>query len=90
MKLILIGCMMSGKGKIVTMLALAITTSNNFSNDDDKIPEDELPYGHPERPYKKELNFNNINLKDPEALKKVANFNKNILLFVTVNGNPTR
>ena len=60
------------------------------SNDDEKIPEDELPYGHPDRPFKKELDFNNINLNDPEALKKVANFNKNILLFVTVNGNPSR
>ena len=60
-----------------------------ISNDEDKIPDDELPYGHPDRP-KKALEFGNINLNDPGAMKKASRLNKNVIVLATISGDPTR
>ena len=59
-------------------------------NDEDEIPNDELPYGHPDRDHKRSLNFEQINLQDKGALKRAAAMNKNVLLLASVSGNPSR
>ena len=59
-------------------------------NDEEKIPADELPYGHPDRPYQKSFKLEDINPKDPESIKRASKLNKNIIVVATLTGNPTR
>ena len=58
-------------------------------NDEDKIPEDELPYGHPDRP-QKSFKLEDINPSDPESIKRATKLNKNVIVVATLTGNPTR
>ena len=59
-------------------------------NDEEKIPADELPYGHPDRPFQKSFKLEDINPKDPESIKRASKLNKNIIVVATLTGNPTR
>ena len=59
-------------------------------NDDVKIPNDELPYGHPERPDYSNIRLEDVNMNDKDAIKKFSTLKKNILVTATLTGNPTR
>ena len=59
-------------------------------NDEEKIPEDELPYGHPDRPYQKSFKLEDINPNDPESIKRASKLNKNVIVVATLSDNPTR
>ena len=59
-------------------------------NDDEKIPNDELPYGHPDRPSYSNIKMEDFDFKDPSSVKKFSNMKKNILVFATLTGNPTK
>ena len=52
-------------------------------NDEDKIPEDELPYGHPDRP-QKSFKLEDINPSDPESIKRATKLNKNVIVVATL------
>jgi len=61
-----------------------------MGNDEEKIPEDELPYGHPDRPNMKSFKLEDIDVKNPESIKRASKMNKNVILLATISGNPTR
>lgn len=63
-------------------------------NDEEKLPEDELP-PHKRPPPKMNLNIENLqqNLKDKsdvESLKAKMKKGQVVMVFVRINGNPTR
>ena len=59
-------------------------------NDDEKIPNDELPYGHPDRPDYSNIKMEDFDFKDPSSVKKFSNMKKNIFVIATLTGNPSR
>ena len=63
---------------------------SSIRNDEEKIPEDELPYGHPDRPNMKSFKLEDIDVKNPESIKRASKMNKNVILLATISGNPTR
>ena len=97
-------CMKSGRSKFelsVSILAphhiywiiLTLFSSLKYwskRNDEEKIPEDELPYGHPDRPNMKSFKLEDIDVKNPESIKRASKMNKNVILLATISGNPTR
>ena len=58
-------------------------------NDDDIIPPDELPYGHPDRP-KPPVSYDNMDMSDPQSMMRASKANKAAMLLVTVNEDPTK
>ena len=61
-----------------------------WEKNDEKIPEDELPYGHPDRPYQRSFKLEDINPRDPESIKRASKLNKNVIVLATLNGSPAR
>lgn len=66
---------------------------NNFvvvkENDDEKLPEDELP-PHLRKPQGLGLNINDLKKKKPEELSRLNQKGKQLMMFVTVSGTPKR
>ncbi|CAK9295408.1 unnamed protein product [Gordionus sp. m RMFG-2023] len=61
--------------------------SDEWENDEDKIPLNEQPmYKQPPIP----INMNNLNMSDPQSVLKQSKKGKTVMMFVTVSGNPTK
>ena len=93
-------CMKSGRSKFANLWIISpwahllnffyCVSFSSIRNDDEKIPEDELPYGHPDRPNMKSFKLEDIDVKNPESIKRASKMNKNVILLATISGNPTR
>uniref|UniRef100_A0A336LFK9 CSON001782 protein n=1 Tax=Culicoides sonorensis TaxID=179676 RepID=A0A336LFK9_CULSO len=60
---------------------------DQWEEDEEPLPPDELPeYLRPPTP----INFEGVDMQDPENLLKVSKKGKTLMTFVTVSGSPTR
>ena len=77
-------------------------------NDEEKLPPDELPYGHPDRLGQvssagelslsflprpktgKSFKLSDIDLNNPESIKKATKADKTVITLATVTGYPSR
>jgi len=60
-----------------------------WEEDDEPLPDDELPDGHPLKPTPL-VDFNKLDMSDPEGVLKATKKGKTIMMFVRVSGNPSR
>ena len=60
---------------------------DQWEEDEEPIPPDELPEGHPDRPVPP-VDFSKLDMNNPEAVMKATKKGKTIMMFVRVN-NPT-
>ena len=74
-------------------------------NDEEKLPPDELSYGHPDRlgstrdlslislcrpKASKPLMLSDIDLNNPESIKRATKADKTVITLATVTGDPTK
>ena len=79
-------------------------------NDEEKLPPDELPYGHPDRlVFRKKIlhlwsvlificrpraskpwKLSDVDLNNPEAIKRATKADKTVITLATVTGDPTK
>jgi len=55
-----------------------------WDEDEDPIPVDELPEGHPDKP-QPQLDLSKLDMSDPQAMMKMSKKGKTVMMFVRVN-----
>lgn len=60
-----------------------------WEEDEDPLPPDELPEWDPKKPQPK-IDLNNLDMSDPETVLKMSKKGKTLMMFVKVSGNPSR
>jgi len=58
---------------------------DQWEEDEEPLPPDELPEGHPDKP-QPALDFANIDMADPEGMMKATKKGKTVMMFVRVRG----
>ncbi|XP_040568584.1 LDLR chaperone boca [Lepeophtheirus salmonis] len=59
-----------------------------WEEEDEPLPPDELPEGDPRRPQPK-IDFSKVS-QDPESILQASKKGKSLMMFVRVNGSPTK
>jgi len=62
---------------------------DQWEEDEDPIPPDELPDGHPDKP-QPQVDFSKLDMKDPEGVMKMTKKGKTVMMFVRVSGASSR
>lgn len=62
---------------------------DQWEEDDEPLPLDELPEHDPRRP-QPSIDFSKLDMSNPESMMKATKKGKTLMMFVRVSGNPTR
>merc|ERR1719431_1011683 len=57
---------------------------DQWEEDEDPLPPDELPEGHPDKP-QVQLDLSKLDMSDPESVMKATKKGKTVMMFVRVN-----
>ena len=57
---------------------------DQWDEDEEPIPPDELPLGHPDRP-QDPVDFSKLDMNNPEAVMKATKKGKTVMMFVKIN-----